>query len=135
MSAATTTASLLNGYRTEWRSLSQRPCNVLIEGTVGATDALLRLLQPHIREPIAWHRPGTPLDLPSAETRALILRDAVALSRDEQRRLLAWMGDTGSRTQIISTTARPLFALVGGGLFDAALYYRLNVMLLRVAPQ
>ena len=29
-------------------------------------------------------------------------------------------------------TARPLFALVAAGVFDATLYYRLNVVLLRV---
>jgi hypothetical protein len=78
-----------------------------------------------------WHRPPAPLELPSGETRALILRDAAALSGHDQRRLLEWIGG-GSRTQIISTTERPLFALVASGLFDAALYYRLNVMLLRI---
>jgi DNA-binding NtrC family response regulator len=45
--------------------------------------------------------------------------------------LLAWTGESGWRTRIISTTPRQLFALVASGLFDAALYYRLNVMLLR----
>jgi len=136
MSAATTPdVSLLNAYHTEWRFLSEHPCNVLLEGAVNATDVALRLLRPHIREPIAWYQPPATLNLPSGETRALILRDAAALSRDEQRRLLAWMGDTGSRTHIISTSARPLFVLVASGLFDAGLYYRLNVMLLRfVAP-
>ena len=34
--------------------------------------------------------------------------------------------------QVISTTAIPLFALVARKLFDASLYYRLNVFLLRV---
>jgi transcriptional regulator of aromatic amino acid metabolism len=32
----------------------------------------------------------------------------------------------------VCTTARPLFGLVVGGLFDVDLYYRLNVMLLHV---
>jgi sigma-54-interacting transcriptional regulator len=127
-----TEASLVDTYHAEWRLLSEHPFNVLLEGTVTATDAALRRLRRHIREPIVWQQPPAPLDLPSDEAHALILRDAAALSRDEQRRLLEWMGGTGSRTQVISTATRPLFALVAAGLFDAALYYRLNVLLLRV---
>jgi hypothetical protein len=134
MSAGSATdAAVLDGYHTEWQLLTEQSYNVLLEGPAAATDAALRLLQPHIREPIVWHRPPATLDLPSGTPRALILRDAAALSRDEQRRLLAWMGDTGSVTQIVSTSTRPLFPLVAAGLFDAALYYRLNVLLLRVA--
>lgn len=133
MGAATLTdVSLLDSYETEWRIASEHSCNVLLEGAVTATDAVLRLLQPHIRAPIVWHWPHAPLDLPGGQTRALILRDAASLSRDDQRRLFEWMNDTGSRTRIISTTARPLFALVAAGLFDTALHYRLNVLLLRV---
>jgi Sigma-54 interaction domain len=126
--------SLFDVSHTEWRMLSAHSCNVLLEGDVTATDTVLRLLQPLLREPIVSHWPRSPLDLPSGEARALILRDAAALSRDEQRRLLAWMGDTGSQTQVITMVSCPLFARVAAGLFDAALYYRLNVLLLRVTP-
>jgi hypothetical protein len=114
--------------------LGEHRCNALLEGTATATDAALALWQPHIREPIVRHESPTPLDLPSGETGTLILSNVATLSRDEQRRLFVWMRATGSRTQIISTSARPLFALVEDGLFDAALYYRLNVLLLRPAP-
>jgi len=134
ITAPATEALLLERYHPEWRQLSEQPCNVLIEGTVTATEAALQLLQPHIHEPIAWHRPPGLFELPRTETRALILRDAAGLSRHEQRRLLAWMGDAGSRAQIITTASCPLFALVEAGRFDAALYYRLNVLLLRVKP-
>jgi hypothetical protein len=37
--------------------------------------------------------------------------------------------------QIVSTTERRLIALVARGLFDETLYYRLNVMLLRVGSK
>jgi hypothetical protein len=128
-----TDVSPLDGYHMEWQMLSEQPHNVLLEGTVTATDAAMRLLQPRIRKPIVLHRPPATLDLPSSETGALILSDAAALSSGEQRRLLAWMNETGSRTQVITTASRPLFEFVAAGLFDAALYYRLNVLLLRVA--
>ncbi len=131
--AADMDASLLNGYYPEWRLLIQRPCNVLFEGTVVDTHAVLRLLQPHLRAPIARHEPPAALDVPSGETRTLVLSDAVALSRSDQRKLLAWMHGKGSRTQIITTASRPLFPLVTAGLFDDTLYYRLNVLLLRVS--
>jgi hypothetical protein len=127
----TTAASVLECHHTEWRLLIEQPCNVLVEGSVPATDAFVRLLLPHIREPIVEHRPPTTLNLPTGETGALIVTDAAALSRDEQRRLLAWIGEAGSRAQIITTASCRLFALVEAGVFDAALYYRLNVLLLR----
>lgn len=130
--APATDVRILEGHHLEWQLLRERPCNVLLEGTVTATDAVLHLLRPHIREPIVRHPPLATLDLATVETGALILRDAAALSEADQRRLLAWMSDAGSRAQVITTASCPLFPLVETGGFDAALYYRLNVLLLRV---
>jgi hypothetical protein len=124
-------ASVLECHPTEWRLVTAQPCNVLVEGSVPATDAFVHLLLPHIREPIVEHRPPTTLNHPTGETGALIVWDAAALTRDKQRRLLAWIDDAGSRAEIITTASCRLFALVDAGVFDAALYYRLNVLLLR----
>jgi hypothetical protein len=129
---AATYGGLLEGHHPEWQFLSERPCNVLLEGTVAATDAVLDLLQPNIREPIVWHRPPAAFQLPGGEARTLILREAAALERDEQRRLLSWMNDADC-PQIVTTSSCPLFVLVEAGRFDAALYYRLNGVLLRIA--
>jgi transcriptional regulator of acetoin/glycerol metabolism len=52
------------------------------------------------------------------------------LERREQAALLKWL-DTRA-AQVISTTTHPLFPLIAGGLFDEALYYRLNVTLMRI---
>jgi hypothetical protein len=112
--------------------LRTNPCNVLVEGAAPATEAVLHLLASHLREPIVSHPADAPLALPRRGTRTLILRDVCALTRDAQRRLVAWLGDACAPPQIISTAARPLFPLVTEGLFDSVLYYRLNVMLLRV---
>jgi hypothetical protein len=127
--------SLLGPHQTECEILRDHPLNTLIEGPVGATDAVLLLLRPHFREPVASTRPDVPLDLPSGKTHTLILRDAGALSAGDQRRLLAWLGCTGSSTQVVSTAKRSLFELVDNGLFDAALYYRLNVVRLQVGSR
>jgi hypothetical protein len=112
--------------------LREHRCNVLVEGGRAATTAVLRLLLPSTREAVVWHKPYAPLKLPDRTTNTFILRNAASLSANDQGRLLDWFGDPGWRTQIISTAESPLFTLVQGGLFDATLYYRLNVMLLRV---
>ena len=122
----------LESYKTEWSILREHRCNVLVEGGRAATTAVLRLLLPSTREAVVWHEPYAPLKLPDRTTNTFILRNAASLSANDQGRLLDWFGDPGWRTQIISTAESPLFTLVQGGLFDATLYYRLNVMLLRV---
>jgi len=133
MNAATETdVSLLAPYPTEWARLCARRHNMLIEGPPDATRAVLRLLEPDIREPIVWKRPHAPFELPGVEARALILENVAALTAGDQAQLLAHLDGLGSLTQIVSTAEQPLFALVTRGLFDAALYYRLNVVLLRL---
>jgi transcriptional regulator of aromatic amino acid metabolism len=63
----------------------------------------------------------------------MILRNVGALTTADQARLLVWLQHEGFGAQVVSTTEPPLFALVAKGLFDVALYYRLNVLLLRIA--
>lgn len=60
-------------------------------------------------------RPGT-----------LVVRDVEALTADDQRELLEWMDAVQYRTQVISTTSRPLLERVEAGDFNDTLYYRLN---------
>lgn len=112
----------------EWRSPRH---NVLLEGPDATTLAVLRLLQPHLLEPVVRKEQGSPLQLPAGEVGALILEEVSDLSGEEQTRLLAWI-DCRSQTQIVSTTARPLFARVTRGFFDASLYYRLNVIIVEL---
>src|SRR5579864_3807213 len=134
MSAGTATDGSLESFQMESRSLRTCRHNVLLEGPVAETNAVLRLLQPHLRAPIVWSQPPH-LELPSGNTGVLILRGVAALSAEDQTRLLAWTGGPGSHTHIVSTTERPLFAHVARGLFDDTLYYRLNMMLVRVGAQ
>lgn len=120
----------LNQTQPEWASLCAHRHNVLIEGPVAETHALLLLLQPHIGKPVLWRRPHARLEFSGRDAGALILEDVSTLTTEDQTRLLAHV-DAGPRRQIISTSEHPLFTLVGRGLFHAALYYRLNVVLLR----
>jgi hypothetical protein len=127
-------SSVLDEYQAEWRMLRERPHTVLLEGPVAATNAVLLLLQPHIPETITWNRPHAPVTAHNGQTGVLILREASALSGDDQKQLREWLEREGSGAHIVSTTERPLFALVAAGLFDETLYYRLNTMLLPVGP-
>ena len=114
----------------EWRSLCTRQHNVMFEGPAQATEGLLRLLEPHLRTPAIWKGVRTPLELPMDECGALVLQNVSSLDRREQAALLRWL-DAG-RTQVVSTTDHSLLPLIARGVFDEALYYRLNVTLFRV---
>jgi hypothetical protein len=133
MRSVSATDVSLDRHETEWATLCAHHHNVLLEGSAAATNAALLLLLPHLRQPVAWSRPDAPIQLPHRAAGAFILRNVAALSAGDQARLLEWSGTQGSGTQIVSTTEGRLFALVARGLFDAALYYRLNTMLLQVA--
>jgi sigma-54-interacting transcriptional regulator len=125
--------SLPESFRTEWASLRVESQNLLLEGSCSATSVVLSVLQARMRESIVWS-PTRALDLPSGDVRTLILKNVAGLSATDQTRLLAWIRRDGSATQIISTSERPLFTAVTRGMFEKALYYRLNVILLRIEP-
>ena len=114
----------------EWHSVSTRQHNAIFEGPEHATEALLLLLQPYLRTPAICKRAPTPLELPTDGCGTLVLRNVCALGRHEQAALLRWLGV--ERKQVVSTTAHPLFPLIARGLFDEALYYRLNAVFMRI---
>jgi hypothetical protein len=116
----------------EWRSVCQRHHCMLLEGPEGVTETVLSLLKPHLRTPVVWTGSQSPLEFPSGPCGALVLPDVKALGRQEQLRLLAWLNTPRDRTQVVSTTAHPLFPWVERGHFDEALHYRLNVIRLCV---
>lgn len=111
----------------KWRIMLTRRPNVLIEGPEAVTEAVLGALRAHCREPAGYW--GDTLGDQRPPT--LIVRDVAALSATDQQRLLRWL-DIRERSQVLSTTARPLFSLVECGQFLADLYYRLNVLRLDV---
>ena len=114
----------------EWNSVCTSQHNVLVEGAEPANEHLLTLLAPHLRAPVIRTHALMPLTLPTGACGALVLTDVSALSGREQAVLLRWLDARGDDTQVISTTVRPLFPRVALGHFDAALYYRLNTVLL-----
>ena len=116
----------------EWRSLCLAQHNILLEGPRVATDAILAELMPYLRTPITTRRAGRRrLTVPAGSTGALVLRDVASLSSLDQGHLMRWLNEPGGR-HVISTTEAPLFPRVATGEFNEALYYRLNVVLLRL---
>lgn len=106
--------------------------NMLLEGPDASTDTAVLLLEPHLPQPVLWKRRGAPLQIPTDEVGTVILQDVAGLAAEEQTTLLEWLDHTSPRSKIVSTTTDSLFPLVARGLFDAGLYYRLNVMLLQI---
>lgn len=114
------------------RSQREHPHNVLIEGSVAATEAILALLlQTHPDAPIVWSGSETRDDC-STTTHTLVVRNAGAVCPEDQKRLLESLSRTDGPARVFSTSEQVLFARVEAGLFDATLYYRLNVVLLRL---
>jgi hypothetical protein len=125
--------SLLHAFSLRGPLERRRPHhNILLEGAVASTNAVLDLLVPRLAKPVVWKRRGEPFALPTGEIGTLVLEDASNLDCDSQSELCQWLADVNPCPRVVCTTARPLFGLVVSGLFDVDLYYRLNVMLLHV---
>ena len=74
-------------------------------------------------------RAGEGLALPPVgHPGSLILTDVGDLTLAEQHRLVVWLNENANRTQVISTSRRPLISMVVGGDFLPTLYYRLNTV-------
>jgi sigma-54-interacting transcriptional regulator len=116
----------------EWRTVSTLRHNVLLEGSEASTAAVLGFLEPFLRAPVVWKPARAPLTLPTGECGALVLQEVGMLSGEDQSRLVAWLDRSRHQTLVISTSADSMFQQVECGSFDAVLYYRLNVILLRV---
>jgi sigma-54-interacting transcriptional regulator len=116
----------------EWSAVCERRCNLLLEGSETSTGAALQLLMPCLHGVVRWRERAGALELPACRVDTLIVEDVSSLLANEQRLLLAWLAEDGQCTQIISTTTEPLFPLVQRGWFEERLYYRLNVVLLRL---
>ena len=125
-------ADLSNGFRDEWHHVLHARHSVTVQGPDEATEAVLLLLKPHLRQLVLWQPRSLQLQLPAVYPGALVLRHIDTLPAGDQGRLLAWLRGATTPVQVVSTTRAPLFDLVEAGLFDRPLYYVLNVALLCV---
>jgi hypothetical protein len=113
----------------DWQTLVATRANTVV---VGQEDAALRVwtaVWPSLQKPIHWVE-ADHLMLPRHPAGTLILQGADLLTVPSQEQLFAWLDGDARSTRVLTTTTRPLFPLVENGAFLAALYYRLNMLLL-----
>jgi hypothetical protein len=114
-----------------WTSLIGTRANLLVTGPAEALTAFVRDARPAMREPVCWAANATLLRSEPGQT--LILTDVNALDDAGQQWLMQRLNEPhGAETQVISLTSVPLFSLVESNRFDAALYYRLNTIHLKI---
>lgn len=115
----------------DWQTLVSTRANAVV---VGQEDAALRVwtaVWPSLEKPIHWVD-ADHLLLPRHPAGTLILQGADMLTAPAQQQLFAWLDSDARSTRVLTTTPSPLFPLVESGAFLAALYYRLNMLLLLV---
>ena len=130
----TSVETLPASLRHDWYSVASAHPNVLFVGDRRATDAAVRDLEATCHHPVAVLDCGNlPVILPSFESvGTLILREVAALPRAEQQVLSDWLSRDNGRTQVVTASSVALFPLVKSGVFQATLYYRLNVVYVEV---
>jgi hypothetical protein len=110
--------------------ISARP-NVLVEGPERSTEVLIQALATAVHETMYdWNQPW-----PKDGRATVIVRAVDTLSDEEQRQVLDLLNDSGNGSpprQVVTTSARPLFPMIHQGLFREDLYYRLNVVHLKI---
>ena len=106
---------------------SVRP-NLLLCGPAGVLRTTLDTLRPAFQQPVYNWTGNAHASLPHEFAGTLIFEYASSAPGEQQRLLLAWLGQRRPRVQVISTTVEPLFSLVQRGAFLDSLFYHLNTL-------
>jgi hypothetical protein len=110
-----------------WRSTR---VNLFVIGADDMVATLVASLWLYLATPVVVRRRGEPLRLlPSWRLiGTIVVYDVDTLTREEQRALNEWVCGGKGHRRVISTASQSLLPMVEAGLFDDALYYRLNVV-------
>ena len=117
----------------EWQAFTTTQANTLIIGDPVPVTRALTVAWLTLRRPVFWCDDDR-FKLPPAPVATVVLWRTDRLMAGDQERLLAWMEHNRS-TRVIARASSPLFPLVQQGSFSEPLYYRLNTMLLAIAPR
>jgi hypothetical protein len=105
------------------------PLNALLIGPKHVTRRLIRSLRSRLARPIMRVLPHTQLVLPSAaQVGTVLLEDVNRLDMAAQMYVVEWLEDPVLLVRVISTSTAPVLPMVETGVFDATLYYRLNLL-------
>ena len=109
----------------------RRTPNLLLIGPDAATREYLDRLMASWPSPIRLCDSAEPF-LPTEPVQGLVVRDVERLKRHHQDELIEWLDGAGYATPVISTSGRSLFPMVQQGDFSDTLYYRLNMVTLKL---
>jgi transcriptional regulator of acetoin/glycerol metabolism len=111
----------------------EKRTNLLVIGNHAATRAVLEELRLGPRETVVTWRPGQALELPPpGRANTMILHDVDQLTVAAQSAVLRWLDQSVGRIWVVSTSTEPLWPQVESGAFSDTLYYRLNIVCVRV---
>ena len=103
--------------------------NLLLIGPEAATRPYLDRL---MASPSVRSCDSTAPHLPRETVQDLVVRDVERLTPDGQEQLVDWLNGPGFHTRIVATSGKSLYPLVERGEFSDALYYRINMIILRL---
>ena len=119
--------------QSEWTILRTSPVNGLLVGFCDLTAAAVAEMEQNLRQPLVWWSPDQGIDLPDLTAGTLVIRDA-----RRSRRAAAGTAvplDSPARPEcreVLALAREPLFESVADGRFSAALYYRINTVVVEV---
>jgi Sigma-54 interaction domain len=116
------------------RRLISAGSNLLVRGEKSATAATVVALSGDLCTPLVTWSAESHAGLPQLRHGTLVLEDVDRLDLTTQRALLTWLDGCGGRVRVISTANADLFDRVMNGDFLDPLYYRLNTIVVDVAP-
>ena len=118
----------------EWNTVCREQCGLLLEAQPDTAGQFLAALRPHLRAPVHEYRTRVGVPAPRPTEGSVIVLEVAKLGPGEQAALLAWLAECQGRVQVAATSSEPLYPLVERGSFDAALYYRLNIVRIAIYP-
>jgi sigma-54-interacting transcriptional regulator len=121
-----------SAQQVEWAILCTSPVNGLLVGADQLTAAAMAGIEKSVQQPVVWWAPDQAADVPELAAGTLVIRDVDRLDVLQQERLLRWIGVHCPGVQVLALARASLFAQVAEGRFSAALYYRMNTVLVEV---
>lgn len=118
-----------SAYDSEWTILRTFPVNALLIGAEHLTAAAIARLEKSFRQPQLTWVPTLAADVPEFAAGTLVIRGVDRLEASQQERLERWIDAHHGRVQLLSLARDPLFPQVLDGRFSAALYSRLNTVM------
>jgi hypothetical protein len=116
----------------EWTVLRTSPVNALLVGGLHLTAAAVARIESRFQQPVVWWAPDQTMEVPELTAGTLVVRDVDRLNAQQQARVAHWISAHSSRVQVIALAREPLFEQVADGRFSAALYYRVNTVVVEL---